>query len=134
MADLISDLAAKAGISPDMAKKGVGAVLTVLKDKLPANSFSQVQSAVPDASNLMAAAQAPQETPGGGILGAVGDVVSKLVGGGAGELTSRFTQLGFSADQLKRFLPVVMEFLKGKLPPDVVKQAGALLPGVGTEG
>jgi uncharacterized protein (DUF2267 family) len=134
MADLIPDLAAKAGVSPDQAAKGVGAILALLKDKLPAGSFSQVQSAIPDASNLMAAAQTPQESPGGGFLGAVGGVVSKLVGGGAGALASRFTQLGFSADQLKQFLPGVLEFLKGKLPADVVKQVSALLPGVGTEG
>jgi hypothetical protein len=135
MADLIFDLAAKAGVSPDQAAKGVGAILALLKDKLPAVIFSQVQSAIPNASNMMAAAEAPQEGPGGEILGAVSGVVSKLVVVvGAGELASRFTQLGFSADQLKHFLPGVLEFLKGKLPADVVKQVSALLPGVGTEG
>jgi hypothetical protein len=44
------------------------------------------------------------------------------------------TRLGFSADQLESFLPGALEFLKSKLPPDVVKQASALLPGVGAEG
>jgi Protein of unknown function VcgC/VcgE (DUF2780) len=132
MADLISDLAAKAGVSPDLAAKGVGAILALLKDKLPAGSFSQLQSAIPNASNLMAAAQVPQESSGG-ILEAVSGAVSKLVGGDAGALASRFTQLGFSGDQLNNFLPGVLEFLKSKLPADVVKQASALLPGVGTE-
>jgi hypothetical protein len=89
---------------------------------------------MPKASNLMAAAEATQESPTGGILGAVGSAVSKLVGGGAAELTSQFTQLGFSADQLRRFIPGVLVFLKNKLPADVLKQASALLPGIGTEG
>jgi hypothetical protein len=129
MADFISDLATKSGVSPDLAEKGVGAILALLKDKLPAGAFSEVLSAIPNASNLMAAAQAPQESSGGGILGAV----SKLVGGGTAELTSRFTQLGFSADQLKRFLPNALEFLKGKLPAEAVKQASAFLPGAQTE-
>ena len=49
------------------------------------------------------------------------------------ELASHLTHLGFSADQLKSFLPGVLEFLKSKLPPDVVKQVSAFLPGVGAE-
>jgi hypothetical protein len=130
MADFISDLAAKSGVSPELAEKGVGAILALLKDKLPPGSCSQVISAIPNANNLMAAAETPQESSGG-ILSAVGDAVSKLVGGSTGELTSRFTQLGFSPDQAKSFLPVVLEFLKSKLPPDVLKQASALFPGVG---
>jgi hypothetical protein len=135
MADIISDLATKAGVSPDLARKGVGALLALFKDKLPAGAFSQVQSAIPNASNLMTDAQAAlKEAPSGGILSAVGDAVSKLFGGRAAELASQFTHLGFSADQLKSFLPGVLEFLKGKLPADVVKQVSALLPGVGTEG
>jgi hypothetical protein len=133
MADFISDLATKSGVSPDLAGKGVGAILAVFKDKLPASTFAEVLSAIPNASNLMAAAQAPQESSSGGLLGAVGGAVSKLVWGGAGEVTSRFTQLGFSAGQLKRFLPSVVEFFKNKLPADVMKQASALLPGVGAE-
>jgi hypothetical protein len=132
MADFISDLATKSGVSPDLAEKGVGAILALFKNKLPAGAFSEVLSAIPNASKLLSAAQAPQESSSGGILGAVGGAVSKLVGGGAGEVTSRFTQLGFSAEQLKRFLPNVLEFFKNKLPADVMKQAGALLPGVGS--
>ena len=135
MADFISDLATKSGVSPDLARKGVGVILALLKDKLPAGTFSQVQAAIPNASNLMTDAQAAlQAAPSGGILGAVGDAVSKLFGGSAAELASQFTHLGFSADQLKRFLPGVLQFLKSKLPADVVKQASALLPGVGAEG
>jgi hypothetical protein len=134
MADFISDLATKSGVSPDLARKGVGVILALLKDKLPAGTFAQVLSAIPNGNNLMADAQAAPESSSGGILGAVGSAVSKLVGGSAGELTSRLTQLGFFADQLKSFLPGALEFLKTKLPPDVVKQASALLPGVGADG
>jgi hypothetical protein len=129
VADFISDLAAKAGVSPDLARKGLGAVLALFKDKLPANSFSQVLEAVPNASNLMTDAHAAlQAAPSSGILGAVGEAVSKLFGGSAAELASQFTHLGFSADQLKSFLPNVLEFLKSKLPGDILKQVTALLP------
>jgi hypothetical protein len=53
MADSISDLATKEGVSPDMAGKSVGAILALLKEKLPAGRFSQVLSAIPNANNLM---------------------------------------------------------------------------------
>src|SRR5262245_39242984 len=80
VADFISELAARTGVSPDLAGKGVGAVLAVLKDKLPAGVFAQVQSAVPNADGLMAAAESSQGASGGGILGAVSGAVGKLVG------------------------------------------------------
>jgi uncharacterized protein (DUF2267 family) len=130
VADFISDLAAKSGVSPDLARKGVGAVLAVLKDKLPAGLFSQVQSAVPNADSLMAASSQAEESSGGGVLGAVTGAVGKLFGGGgaAAALASRLAQLGFSSEQLQKFLPNVLEFLKSKLPADAAKQLSALLP------
>jgi uncharacterized protein (DUF2267 family) len=128
MADLISEVAAKSGVSPDMARKGVGAILAVLKDKLPAGVFAQVQSAVPSADNAIAAT--PSDAGGGGgLLGTVSAAVSKLTGGGgaAAVLMNRLTQLGFSPEQLQKFLPAVLEFLKNKLPPDAAKQLSAHL-------
>jgi hypothetical protein len=138
MADFIHDLATKSGVSPELAEKGVGAILEVFKDKLPAAAFSQVESAIPNASHLMEAAETHEHEEGsGGILSAVGGavtgVVSKIVGGGTAAVMTRFTHLGFTADQLKSFVPNVLEFLKSKLPGDVFKQASALLPGAGTE-
>jgi hypothetical protein len=133
MADFISELATKAGVSPEMAGNGVGAILTLLKEKLPADIFSQVLSAIPNANNLMTHAKESQEGSSGGVLGAVSAAVSKLVGGGAADLTNRLSHLGFSAEQLKSFLPRVLEFLKGKLPADVLKHASAHLPEGGTE-
>ena len=129
MADFISDLAAKSGVSPDLARKGVGAVLAVLKDKLPAGAFAKVQAAVPNADDLAAAAPPPQEGSGG-VIGAISGAVGKLVGGGGGAaaLMERLTQLGFSPEQLQKFLPNVLEFLKSKLPGDALKQITALLP------
>ena len=49
MSEFLSDLADKSGIRPDQPKKGLGALLNVLKDKLPADVFARVQSAVPGA-------------------------------------------------------------------------------------
>jgi uncharacterized protein (DUF2267 family) len=130
MADFISELAAKSGISPDQARKGVGAVLALLKDRLPPGVFSKVQAAVPNADSMMAAAPPAEGASGGGILGTVASAVGKLTGGGGAtaELTSRLAQLGISAEQLQKFLSAVVEFFKRRLPEDAAKQVGALVP------
>jgi hypothetical protein len=128
MADIIAELAARAGVSPEMAGKGIGAILNLLKDKLPAGLFTQVQAALPNANGLMADAAQAQETSGG-LMGAVSGAVGKLFGGGgAAEAVNKLGHLGFSADQIQKFLPSVMEFFKNKLPPDVLKQVSGFLP------
>ena len=119
MADFISDLAAKSGISPEQAQKGLGAVLSFLKGSLPEDAFAKVSAAVPDSDQMMAAA-GPREEAVGGILGAVKGMAGKLLGGGA--LAARLSSLGVSPEQVQGFLPRVLEFLKGRVPDSVLKQ------------
>ena len=128
MADIVGDLASRSGVSPDIAKKAMGAVLAFLKDKLPAEAFAKVSNAVPDAGGLMAAAAVGQEESGG-VLGAVTGAVSKMLGGsGSGALVSKLTQLGCTAEQVQGFLKNALEFLKEKVPGDVLKQITGFFP------
>ena len=130
MADIITELASKCGISPDMAKKGLGTLLAAFKHALPAESFAKIEGAIPGAANMLAEAQAEGEASSGSILGVIKDMAGKLFGGGgnAEALAAHFGQLGFSAQQFEHFLPRVVEFLKSKLPPDLMKLVSALLP------
>jgi hypothetical protein len=133
VADVIGELAAKSGVSPDLAGKGLGAILLFLKGRLPAGVFAKLQAAVPDADGLMAGAQAAEDSSGGGLLGAATGALRQLsegLGSGAG-VASKLTQLGFSPEQLQKFLPNVMEFCKSKLPADVAAQVSAVAPGGG---
>src|SRR5262249_14716159 len=118
MADIVNSLASRSGVSPDMAKRGLGAVLTFLKDKIPAEAFAKVANAVPDADGLMAAAAAGEGESGGGVVGAVTGAVSKLLGGGTGggALVSKLTQFGFAPEQVQGFLKNALDFLKDKVP------------------
>lgn len=129
MSDFITGLASQAGISPDQAKKGAGALLAFLKQHLPADSASKVLGAVPDSEGMMAAADLGGEKPSGGVLGAVAGAVGKLFGGGgAAAVLAKLGQLGLSAEQIKKFVAAALEVLKGKLPADVMKQVSHLLP------
>jgi hypothetical protein len=128
MADIVSELAAKCGISTEMVQKGLGAVLAYVKSFLPGEAYAKLTSAVPGAEKLAADAEAAP-APSGGVLSALTGAMNKLFGGGGeGQLLSRLTGAGFSAEQVQSFLPGVLEKLKGKLPDDVMKQITDKLP------
>jgi uncharacterized protein (DUF2267 family) len=132
MTDIISSLASHAGISQDMARKGMGAVLEMCKNKLPAEAYSKVSAAIPGADGMIAAAadqppsaSAPQS---GGMVDSLTSSIGKIFGGPGGELAGKLSAVGFSAEQLKGFLPPVFEFLKDKVPPDALKKISSMLP------
>jgi hypothetical protein len=129
MADITTELASKCGISPEMAKKGLGVLLAAMKHALPADAFAKVEGAIPGGGQLLADAQAEGAQASGGILGTLKDMAGKLFGGGgAAALVAHLGKLGFSPEQVKSFLPHVLEFLKSKLPPNVMQHITALLP------
>jgi uncharacterized protein (DUF2267 family) len=133
VSDFISELANKSGINMDMARKGLGAILAFFKEKLPADTFAKVSAAVPGVEGLMADASAAPEAPAeGGVMHALAGWAGKLFGGGAPAALTKLTSLGFSADQIKSFVPNVLAFLKGRLPPEVMNQISGMLP-VGEE-
>jgi hypothetical protein len=125
MAESISELASQSGVSLDMAKKGLGALLAFLKDKLPPEVFSKIQAALPGAD----ASAAPAGEAHHGVLDAVKGLAGKLFGGGgAAAVLAKLSEAGFSADQIKSFLPRVIAFLKARLPGDVMAKVAHLLP------
>jgi hypothetical protein len=127
MADITSELAARCGISPEQAQKGMGAVLGFLKTSLPAETYSKLSSAVPGADGMVAQAGETAPETSGGVLSAVTGAIGKLFGGSGGELASRLSGSNFSVDQVKKFLPAVLEFLKGKLPDNLYQQVSSKL-------
>jgi hypothetical protein len=129
MADTVSEIASKTGISPEAVHKGLGLILALLKSKLPAESFEKVSAAVPEADQMMAAVEDTGEPDTGGVVGAVKGVIGKILGGGGTDaLLAHFGQHGISPDQIHSFIPKVMEFLKGRLPENVWNQINNVLP------
>jgi Protein of unknown function VcgC/VcgE (DUF2780) len=130
MADIVSELASKCGMSADSVRKGLGMVLEVLKNKLPADAFSKISAAVPGAESMMSSVAETGAQTAGGVVGAVKGAVGKLFGGGGATeaLIAKFGELGMTPDQLHGFVPGVMEYLHAKLPENVMKQVSGLLP------
>jgi len=133
MADLISEVAAKAGIDSGLAQKGMGALLASLQDKLPAGAFSKVSSAVPNAASLVSAFQTSSGSSQQGASPSLGGLVGNLLGGQAESISniiSQFSKAGFTLDSAKAFIPVAIGLLKDKLPPETIKQVENAVPGL----
>jgi hypothetical protein len=129
MADIVSELASKCGVSADAVQKGLGTILGLIKSKLPAETFSKISAAVPGSDSMMSAAANLEGQASGGVVEAVKGAFGKLFGGAdASAALSKLSQLGMTPDQVTKFIPQVMEFLKSKLPAKVMDQISGMLP------
>jgi hypothetical protein len=132
MNDVVRSLASQTGVDPDLVQKGLGSILKMLQDHLPEELFSKVQAVLPDAGSMMAASELG-EPESRGMLQAVTNLAAKLFGNegeAAADLFTRLGEHGFSPDQLKSFLPKVLEFLKEKLPADILAKIESIAPGL----
>jgi Protein of unknown function VcgC/VcgE (DUF2780) len=133
MPDIVDQLAAQTGISSELIHKGLGALFSFLKKELGQETYSEVESSVPEASTAVAkfesapeAAQAPAN-----LLGVVADLAGKFLGGktGAGaDLLSNLSKLGFKPEQIESFLPRALELIKTYVSPELIQKILASLP------
>lgn len=112
--DLINMLTQNLGISESQAEGGTGLLLDLAKKQLGGGDFSKIADAIPNADALMK--NAPQASGLGGMLGGLGG----MLGGKAGNLeslatlASGFSKLDMDSDMIQKFVPVVMDYLKGE--------------------
>jgi len=133
MSDIINALVSQTGIETALAQKGLGAVLSFLKEHLGGDIFGKVQSAIPGSAGMVSSFESAKGGSGG-LIGTVAGLAGKLFGGGAGgaKLLESLSHLGFSGDQIQSFLPKVIEQLQHILPADVLDKIKALIPGHAT--
>lgn len=111
--ELLNSLVSQLGISEEQAKGGAGLLFKMVKEKLGADEFSQVQDAVPEANDMISAA--PES--GGGIAGMIGGLASKLGGGQLGDLASLaagFKDLKLDSSMIAKFIPLILSFVQEK--------------------
>ena len=121
-ATLVQTLAQQLNVTPDQAAGGAGAIFNYAKGALPTNEYAKVESAVPEAAELVKKAPATDATS------AVGSAVGKAGGTAAGiaSLGSSFQKLGLSTDMVGQFVPVVVDYVDKKGGSEV----GSLLKNV----
>ena len=120
MKELIDMLTKKLDVSAPQAEGGAAVLFKAARDKLGGEEFGQLLGGVPGLSDLMRKAPAT----GGGLGGLLGGLAGAIGGNAAliGTIVSGFGKLGLTPEDAKRFAPVMFEFLKTKVPPDVVSK------------
>ncbi len=133
MDEILKTLAEHTGISVETARSALGAIIAFLKEHLPEGLSGQLMQALPDAHSLASAAE--ENTPadgGGGLIGALAGLATKVFGEGAGEVSKLLGMLqnsGLNLAQIEAFLPKVFELIKEHLPAEVYEKILALIPG-----
>lgn len=128
MKELIDMLTKNLGVSGAQAEGGAAVLFKAAKDKLGGEEFGKLLGGVPGLSDLMHKAPA---AGGGGLGGLLGGLAGSM-GGNAGAIATilgGFGKLGLTADHAKKFVPVILEFLKAKVGPDVVSKLEKTLRG-----
>ena len=109
--DLVEKLVSKLGVTQDQASGGAGAIFSALKDGLSTEDFSQIQTSVPDVTELIE--KTPEvKTDLGGFSSMLGKDAKKLA---AVEKAKKvFKKIGLDENKISEYLPVVMEYIKEK--------------------
>ena len=136
MSDLVNQLTAHTGLSPELVQKGLGALLSFLKKELGEENFAKLETSIPGArrsrpntSRHRKAGKAPPHQ--GGLFEMVAGLAGKLLGGKAGEgvdLLSTLSKLGFKPEQIESFLPKAIELIKNHLSPELIQKLVAAMP------
>ena len=121
MKELIDSLTQGLGITSAQAEGGAAVLLKAAKDKLGAAEFDSHLGSVPGLSDLLK--KAPS-AGGGGLGGMLGGLAGALGGNAAliSSILGGFGKLGLKAEDAKKFVPIIMGFLKTKVGPDVVSK------------
>jgi len=105
-------LVQRTGVTGAQAQGGAGALFQIAKTKMKADSFAQLEQAVPGMQGMLGAAPAPSQP--GGLAGGLSSLAGSS-GGTAGTLlaaVSAFQQQGMSPAMVQQFIPVVIDYVK----------------------
>jgi hypothetical protein len=125
--EVIDQIAAKAGIAPDVAEKAVGTILGFLQRESPDGPVTKMIAAIPGASDLVAQ-YGSEEASGGGLLGGL----LSAVGGGGGimALGQQLMSSGLSMGEVTSLAKATIEAAREHAGNDVVDKVVGSVPGL----
>lgn len=118
MKELIDLLTTQLKVDPKQASGGAAILFKAAQDKLGSEQFGKLLGGVAGVDDLVR--QAPAA---GGMGKMLGGFASALGGGNAAVIASvvtGFGKLGLTQAHAQKFVPVIMQFLQGKVGKDVV--------------
>ncbi len=129
--DLIASLTSQLGLDPDKAQGLAGTALGLVQEqigeKLGTGAAGELANALPELSGWVAQAKALSSggSEGGGLMG----LASGLLGGGdVGGLIKQVSGLGLDASVVQGALPLVLDFLKSRLSPELMEKVQSAVP------
>ncbi|MEZ5498068.1 MAG: DUF2780 domain-containing protein [Steroidobacteraceae bacterium] len=116
MKDLVAALVEKLGVDERQASGGAAVLFRAARDKLGAEQFDSMFDRVPGVADLIGKAPA---TGGvgklfGGMMSAVGGSNTAIIA----SVLAGFTKLGLSQNDAQKFVPVILDFLRGQIGND----------------
>jgi hypothetical protein len=115
MKELITRLSQQLKVDEKQARGGAAILFKAAKDKLGNAEFTRLLGSVSGVDALIK--EAPQS--GGGLLGGL----ASLAGGNTAliaTIVSGFSKLKLSTDDAQKFVPIVLDYLRGQVGPEAV--------------
>ena len=126
MNEVVSQIAEKAGISPELAEKAIGMILGFLQREAADGPIARMIEAIPGASDLVA--QYNGEGAGGG--GLLGGLMSAIGGGGIMGLGQQLMSQGLGMSEISTLAKETISVARQHAGDEVVDQVIASVPGL----
>ncbi|TCL76044.1 DUF937 domain-containing protein [Rhizobium sp. BK251] len=126
MNEIVSQIADKVGISPDVAEKAVGMMLGFLQREADDGAVARMIEAIPGAPDLVA--QFSGTGSGGGLLGGI---MGALGGGGIMGLGQQLMSQGLGMGEITALAKETIAVARQYAGDEVVDQVVASVPGLG---
>ena len=111
--DLVGSVMSQLNLNQTQAEGGLGSLLSMAKSTLSGSDFSQISSAIPNASSLLAAAPAADSKSGlSGLLSKAGNVGASLQG--SAMVYDAFSKLGISKELVAPMVDILKNYLQAQ--------------------
>ncbi len=112
--ELTNLLVQRLGVTQQQAMGGAGALLQVAKTRMNPEAFANLSQQIPDIPQLLAAVPALKPQSGlGGLAGKLAGLSGDSSISTALTAVSIFQQLGMKPEQMQKFVPVVVDYVRG---------------------
>lgn len=128
MNEIVDQIAAKAGIDPQLAEKAVGMILGFLQREAADGPIAKMIEAIPGASDLVA--QYNGEGTGNGGGGLLGGLMSAIDGGGIMGLGQQLMSQGIGMSEISTLAKETIAVARQHAGDETVDQVIASVPGL----
>jgi len=127
MNEIVTEIANRVGIAPDLAEKALGMMLGFLQREAADGPVTEMIEKIPGATELVAQFNGEGSSSGGGLLGGL---MSALGGGGIMGLGQQLMSEGLGMSEITSLAKETIAIAKQYAGEEVVDQVVASVPGL----